>query len=253
MNPFPPLLALIVLLGAVSCDKAVRQAIDSDPKIVFDAIERNPEQFVETVNRSVQNAQRKQYENQAAEARKAQEEELKNPRKPELEDARRLVGDGSEKIVLIEYTDFQCPACRMAHESLTQFKEKHKGNYQLFVKNMPLDFHPMALPAAAHFEALRLQDRAKAKQFYDFVFTNQKTLADEAFLKKVAQKTGADMARLERDLKSETVKSVLTKDREEFEKFGFTGTPVLILNGVTVSGAQRLAELERILALTQSK
>ncbi len=85
--------------------------------------------------------------------------------------------------------------------------------------------HEMAEPAAHYFEAISMQDKAKAHKFYTLMFENQRKL-DESFLKSSAQKVGANMAKLEKDIRSETIRKMLQEDMEEFEKFGFNGTPL---------------------------
>ena len=111
---------------------------------------------------------------------------------------------------------------------------------------MPLDFPQMAMPAAQYFEAIRLQNREKAARFFDYVFENQRDMQDEGFLKDAAGKVGADLKRLAMDVKSSQVAKIIEADRAEFEEFGFTGTPVMIVNSVTLSGAHPVEELERV-------
>ncbi len=241
------------LAGCATNDAQIREAIKKDPKIVFDLIEENPEQFIEVVNRAAQKAQQAQYQKQISEMKKNQEEDLKNPKQAKLSDDRRMSGDQSGKIVLVEYADFQCPACRMAYDSLKKFKEKHKNEVQFYFKNMPLDFHKMAMPAAQYFEAIRLQDPKKAEKFYNIVFENQKELMTDGFLKKMAKQVGADVAKVEKDSKSEKVRKIIEEDMKEFENFRFTGTPVVILNGVALNGAPRVDDLERITEMTLKK
>lgn len=250
--------AVLMTLGCVSNSSPgsggdeVRRAIEKDPSIVFDAIEKNPEQFMAVVNQAAQKAQRKHYEAQAAKMREEQEKDIQNPKKPQITDDRRLIGKAADPISIVEYADFQCPACGMAYQSLQKFKEKYKGRYQFVFKNMPLDFHKMAYPSATYFEAIRLQDKAKALRFYDLAFQNQRDL-DETFLKRTAKQVGADMGRLEKDVKSAKVRDIIAADMAEFEKFGFTGTPVLIVNGVAMQGAQPLEEIERVIASTKKE
>lgn len=183
----------------------------------------------------------------AAEAKKEQIPSMKSPK---LQAERRLLGNGSEKIILVEYTDFQCPACRMGHDNLSEFKEKYKGQIQFYIKNMPLDFHPHAYPAALYFEAIRMQDKAKALQFAEYIFMNQKSLNGDAFLKTGAKKVGADMKRLAKDIQSDEVKKIIVADINEFNEFEFTGTPSMILNGVPMVGVQRLSTLEKVIQTT---
>lgn len=239
----------LIFVSACVSNESVREAVKKDPKIVFDAIEEHPEEFMEVVNRAAKLAQQKNYERQVSEARHAEDRDLREPKKPELNSARRLTGDDGDKIVIVEYADFQCPACRMAYESIRKLKEKYK--VQFYFKNMPLDFHKMAYPAAQYFEAIRLQDRAKASRFYEYVFENQRQLQDDGFLNTAAKRVGADMKRLETDLKSDKVKKLIADDMNEFQKFGFTGTPVIIVNGVAMNGAQPVEELVRMVEKTK--
>jgi protein-disulfide isomerase len=243
---------VLALLGCVSSETQVREAIRKNPKIVFDVIEEHPEQFIEVVNRAAQAAQQKQYEKQAGDLKRQQEEDLKNPKTPMLDAHRRLLGADSGKIVLVEYADFECPACGMAYEGLKKFKAKHKDQIQFYYKNMPLSFHKMAYPAASYFEAVFLQDKEKAAKFYEYVFENQRSLSEE-FLKKAVKGVGANLAKVDKDLESSKVKAVIAEDMEEFRKFGFTGTPVVLINGVALNGAQSFEELERVWSMVGGK
>ncbi len=215
--------ALTSLIGCVSPDNQLKETLRKNPKIIFDVIEENPDQFIEVVNRAAQKSQQKQYEKQIAEMKSEQDKDLKAPKQPKLSSDKRLVGDDSGNIIIVEYADFQCPACKMAY------------------------------PSAQYFEAIRLQDKTKAMKFYDYVFENQKHLADEGFLKKAAVDVGANLKRIEVDIKSDQVKKIIQDDMNEFQSFGFTGTAVLILNGVALNGAQKLDELERVTQLTLKK
>ncbi|MBX2988004.1 MAG: thioredoxin domain-containing protein [Bdellovibrionaceae bacterium] len=239
--------------GCVSSENQIREAIKKNPDIVFEAIEENPVRFIESVNRAAQKAQQAQYEQHASEMKKGQERDLKNPKQPKLSEERRLIGDDKAPIVLVEYVDFQCPACKMASESLKEFKQKHKNDIQVYYKNMPLDFHPMAFPAALYFEAIRRQDKVKALKFYEHVFAHQRQLKDEAFLKKAAAQVGAHPGKLAADVKSAAVKKTVAEDMAEFQAFGFNGTPTMILNGIALSGVQPVEKLEEIVELTRKK
>src|SRR5687768_10736501 len=100
-----------LLTGCAMGESQIKEAIRKNPKIVFDAIEENPEQFIDVVNRAAQKAQEAQYQKRVATMQAEQENDLKNPKKPGLSKDRRLAGTDSGKIVIVEYADFQCPAC----------------------------------------------------------------------------------------------------------------------------------------------
>lgn len=246
-------LGCLSFLGCAPNKTQIQDVIKKNPKIVFDVIEENPEEFIEVVNKAAQEAQKKRYEKQIADMKKEQEEELKNPKKPELSKDKRLMGSDSGNLVVVEYADFECPACGMAYEPLKEFKEKHKGQIQFYYKNMPLSFHPMAQPAALYFEAVRKQGNDKALKFYNYVFSHQREIKEKDFFKKAVKAAGANLSKVEKDRKSEAVEKAIKADMAEFEKFGFTGTPVVLINGVSLHGAQRLEELERVAELTLKK
>jgi len=251
MKKFIITASVLLLAGCMSSESQVREAIKKNPDLVFDAIEQNPDRFIEVVNKAARAAQEGQYRKQVADLKQKQEEDVKSPKQPQLDESRRLAGDKKAPIVLVEYADFQCPACHMAYEGLKEFKEKHPGQVQFYFKNMPLDFHKFAYPAATYFEAVSLQGSAKGAKFYDYVFQNQDQLSDSDFLDKAAQFAGANLDKVKSDLKSDKVKKIIDGDMAEFQKFGFTGTPTVILNGVAMNGAQKIDELERVLKLTQ--
>lgn len=241
---------LFVFTACATKESQIADYLKKNPKAVFDVIEENPEQFIEVVNRAARKAQEGMQQKQLSEMRQQQEDQMKNPLKPDLEKGRQLLGDQNSKITIVEYADFQCPACRAAFGSLKQIKEKYKGQVQFYYKNMPLSFHKQAEPAARHYEAVFLQDRAKALKYYEYIFENQNRMGDEAFLKEGAKKLGVDMKRLAADLNSEKVTARIEKDMAEFEKFGFTGTPVILVNGVALHGAQPFEEIDRVISET---
>jgi len=245
------LAAMVFILGACSTsEKQVSEIIKKNPQIVFDVIEQNPEQFVDVVNKAARKAQEDRQKKQLAEMKKQEDDQSKNPLKPLLPENRLLSGSKDGSIVIVEYADFQCPACRMAYDNLKPVKEKYKDKIKFYYKNMPLDFHKMAYPSALYFEAIAKQDMAKAKKYYDYLFEHQEQLHNENFLKESAKKLGVDMKRLAADVKSEDVKKVVENDMKEFENFGFTGTPVIVVNGIALYGAQPTEEIERVIGLT---
>ena len=249
MKKYMMIAGALMLAACTPGQKQVAEMLTKNPKMVFDAIEENPEQFIEVVNRAARKAQEQQQQKQQAEAKKQQEDQLKNPLRPELSEERLLAGSKDGEITIVEYADFQCPACRMAYDNLKPIKDKYKDRIKFYYKNMPLDFHKMAMPSALYYEAVAKQDRLKAKKYYDILFQNQDQLG-ENFLRETAQKVGADMKRLTADLKSEDLKKTIAADMAEFEKLGFTGTPAFIINGVAMSGAQPAGEFEKVIQLT---
>lgn len=253
MNQLSGILKLsIVGLLLASCApsaKQIKEAVEKDPSIVFTAIEKAPDQFIEVVMKAQQSAQKVAGERAQQEEQKQREEEYKNPLKPEIEEGRVIFGNKSAPITIVEYSDFQCPYCSRGYQTMKQIKKEYGDKVRLVFKHLPLDFHPLAVPAARYFEAIAQQDHAKAEKFHDLVFENQGEMQGkgEALFKELAKKTGADMKKVEAALKSEKITQRINADTAEAQKFNFSGTPGYLVNGISLKGAYPFAAFKEII------
>ncbi len=242
----------LLALSLVNCApsaKQLKEAVEKDPTIVFAAIEKDPEQFIEVVNKAAQNAQRKAQEKAVADESKKRDDEFANPLKPSIDEKRVIFGPKDAKITIIEYSDFQCPYCTKGHATIEEVMKAYPKDVRVIYKHLPLDFHPMAMPAARYFEAIAIQDHAKAEKFYNEVFMHQGELGSkkEGLLKDISKKLGVDMKKLEKDLDSEVVTKNIEADMEEARKFNFSGTPGFLINGVSLRGAYPFPEFKAII------
>jgi protein-disulfide isomerase len=116
-------------------------------------------------------------------------------------------------------------------------------------KHLPLEFHPLALPAAKYYEAVAKQDPEKAQKFHDAIFNSQGEFKakKEAFLKETAKKLGLDLKKLEKDIADPTIDARIKADTEEAKKFDISGTPGFIINGVSLRGAYPFPEFKQII------
>jgi protein-disulfide isomerase len=62
--------------------------------------------------------------------------------------ATRQIGDPKAKVVIVEYSDFQCPTCANVDPTVRKFLDLYKGKIRLIYKYFPLKMHPNAMPAA---------------------------------------------------------------------------------------------------------
>jgi protein-disulfide isomerase len=241
--------ALSLLVACAPSAKQIKEAVEKDPSIVFVAIEKDPGKFMEVVQKASQLAQQKQQESAGANEAKAREEEFKNPLKPAVDDARPMFGNKSAKVTIVEYTDFECPYCSRGAQTIKQVLVQYPKDVRVLIKHLPLDFHPKALPAAKYFEALRMQSNDLALKFHDEMFTNQETMKSkgEDFMKATAKKLGANMQQLSKNLSDSKLQQIIDADVEEAKKFGISGTPGFIINGVSLRGAYPVEEFKKII------
>jgi protein-disulfide isomerase len=253
LRNFALLLAgFITAVLAFSCTPSpsqLKKAVEENPDIVFAAIEKDPQKFIEVVNKAAREAQMKGREKEMQDERDRMEAEFKEPKKPEIGSERVIFGAKDAPVTIVEYSDFECPYCARGYETMKKVLKEYEGKVRVIYKHLPLEMHAMAEPAARYFEAIAKQSPSKAESFHDSLFENQQGLRSEkgAFLQKMAKKAGADMGKLKADLESSSVNDILKSDMDEARKFDFSGTPGFLVNGVSLKGAYPFEEFKRII------
>ena len=234
------ILLVAALAMAVACTSKddLKKMMKENPEIITEAIEANPEKFIDALNNAVKAAQEGQGKKREVDEKKALEDSFNNPVLAEIRPDESFRGEKDAPITLIEYSDFECPFCSRGYNTVMELMEKYKGKIRFAYKHLPLSFHPQAMPAAQYYEAIRLQSPEKAWQFHDAIYKNQRALQNgEKFLKEEAKKLKVDMAKLAKDVTSEAVQKRIAADVAEAGKYGFQGTPGFLLNGIPVKGA----------------
>ena len=143
-------------------------------------------------------------------------------------------GNPKSSIVVEEFSDFQCPACRGAHIQVTKpLLEKYGRNIRYEFNHFPLrQIHPFAQSAAEASECAA--DQGKFWEFVDDSFENQSQLSESDLIAR-AQKVGvADTELFSRCLKSGIKKDVVDADYDEGVQRGVRGTPTFFVSGVRV-------------------
>lgn len=231
---------------ATSCAKMIEDTIKKNPELVFKAIEAKPKEFFEVIQKAQVEAQKADRANREDRQAKQMETEFKNPKKPLIDPSRAIFGAKSAPITIVEYSDFQCPYCSRAAETVSAIFKKYGDKVRLVYKHLP--FKPNAEPAARYYEAIAMQSADKAKKFHDILYQNQKKIyGGEPYLKEVAKKVGADLNKIASTKDSAEITKRINSDRAEAEKFEISGTPGFIVNGVTVRGAYPIEHFVKII------
>ncbi len=135
---------------------------------------------------------------------------------------------------VVEFSDFECPYCSRAANTLKQL-EKTYGRYVRFVfKHYPLSFHKNAHLASQASIAARAQ--GKFWEYHDKLFANQRNLL-RTDLDRYAQEIGLDMDRFRKDLDSGRYKEEVDADMSLAGRFGVGGTPSFYVNNEASQGA----------------
>ena len=224
-----------------SSQTLLAQATKVSPQLekqVLEVLRKHPEVLLEVLQKYTIEQEKKQQQ--------AQLEALKQVRK----NTKALIGDSpvmgasDRQIVMLVFSDFQCPFCATANKSLKEFMAKHKDKVTLVYKHFPLtQIHPEALPAAR--AAWAANKQGKFWEYHDTLFANQAKLG-EAFYTETATSLKLDLKKFDADRK--LADNFIVEDFKLGRKVGVDGTPTFIMNGEVVTGAASLADLEKALA-----
>jgi protein-disulfide isomerase len=243
---FPALLAAGVAGACSPSPEQLRDALVEHPEIVLAAIEAHPEAFISTLQKA---AAKTTAAAQSPEAAKVRLDEAFAHRQTPVITRRAVLGNPAAPVTIVEYSDFQCPYCREERDILVQLMREYGDTLRLVVKHTPLQMHPVAMPAALMYEAVARQDPMAAYRFYDELFAHQPTLdsVGEPYLAIAAHAAGVDSAQARADARRPEIRAVIEADLDEGRRFGFTGTPGFLINGVALMGAHPIGDFEAII------
>jgi protein-disulfide isomerase len=144
-------------------------------------------------------------------------------------------GPPEAPLVLVEYGDYQCPYCGAAYPIVKRVQKRIGSRLRFVFRNFPLtNIHAHAQGAAETAEAAAAQ--GEFWKMHDFLFENQHSLGDPAFLGQSARALKLDEARLEREVAAHLYLSRIDEDYRSGIRSGVNGTPTFFVNGVRYDG-----------------
>lgn len=137
-------------------------------------------------------------------------------------------GNPDAKTYLVEFSDYQCPACLAAKPTVDDIVNQYKDQLLFVYRNFPLDQHPFGQKAAQTAEAAGAQ--GKYWEMYDLLFANQEKFSDELF-GQLAQSLQLDPEKFSKDFIDSRIKNIILDDISAGSRFGVNATPTFFLNG----------------------
>jgi protein-disulfide isomerase len=142
------------------------------------------------------------------------------------------------KVTLVEFGDFQCPACGAEYPIVTQLLQTYNGKINFVFRNFPLPQHQNAQQAAEAAEAAGAQ--GKFFDMYNMLYTNQNTWADTTnamdYFTQYAKALHLNMDQFTSDVKSNKYQKKIQQDINDGYAVGVNATPTFFLNGVAIEG-----------------
>ncbi|MCT2582098.1 DsbA family protein [Actinophytocola gossypii] len=159
-------------------------------------------------------------------------------------DSNTLTEAEGDAVTIVEFLDYQCPACAAYYTNVTkQLEEDYADRVTFVTRNFPLSMHPLAQPAARAAEAAAAQGRYREMyhQLYDnyqqwaVTEDGQRVSDDEqratTLFDSYATEIGLDLDRFHTDLASAEIQRRIDADVAAGERVGVSSTPTIYVNG----------------------
>ena len=166
------------------------------------------------------------------------------------------LGKTDAPVVMIAYSDFQCPYCgKFARSTEKELIAKYVEAGVLRIEWRDFPYLGKESVKAAH-AARAAAEQGKFWDFHDAMYASQfppnnGQITDD-YLTGVAKKTGLDVGRFTKDMDSALAAKLVQHDFDEGMSAGITGTPSFLVNGVPIIGAMPLADFERTIEQAKS-
>jgi protein-disulfide isomerase len=139
------------------------------------------------------------------------------------------------EVTIVEFLDFQCPACAVASGVVTDIKDEFGDRVEIIIRHYPLtDIHPNALSSALAFEAAAAQGATVG--MYEALFASQEewgrsSTSQAALFRGFADELGLDMAEYDRTIAAPETLARVARDRDDAVGLGLQGTPSFFIDG----------------------
>ena len=155
------------------------------------------------------------------------------------------------KVVLVEYSDFQCPYCGKHDPTMQQIVKDYGDQVAWVYRHFPLSFHPNAVPVALASECA--SEQGKFWEFADAMYAGQtENLSSDAatataYVNKTASDLNLDTKKFADCVSTAKYQSVVDAGSASGRTAGVSGTPATYVNGTLVSGAVPYASMKKMI------
>lgn len=159
-------------------------------------------------------------------------------------------GNLKAKVTVIEYADFQCPACAIYNPIVNQILVEYSDKILYVYRMFPLtNIHPNAhISAQAAYAAYK---QGKFFEIKDLLFENQtewdKSSDPTGIFNDYAKELKLDLAKFQKDLKSQEAKNYVNDSENKALSEGMNSTPTFIVNGVKIQNPQGYDEFKKLI------
>lgn len=170
----------------------------------------------------------------------------------EVNEADHTKGNPNAEIVIVEYSDLQCPACTQYHELVKEVISEYEDEILFVYRHFPLkSIHPNAVYAARATEAAAKQN--KFWEMLDILFANQREWATqnraiaEDYFVEAAGALNLNVNQFQSDYTSDDVAQIVEDQFQSARKANLSYTPTFFLNGELIENPRNLEEFKQLI------
>lgn len=168
----------------------------------------------------------------------------------------RVKGRADAPVTVIEYADFQCPACASWHPLVGQLLQEFPDDVRFVYRYFPLtSIHANALPTAQAAEAANRQ--GKFWEMYDVLYQKQKEWENSTdiqnLLKNYASQIGLNIDQFTKDLEDKSINDKIKADLQSGNRARVDHTPTFVLNGKVIDNPQSYDEFQNLIRTAAGK
>lgn len=165
------------------------------------------------------------------------------------------VSSPSATVTLVEFGDYQCPACGVYHPLVKKLVEEFSDKLTFYFRNFPLSQHKNALISA--YAAESAGNQGKFWEMYDLIYQNQTVWSDSGSSKDIfieyAKDLKLNLELFKKDLDSDQTKQKVSRDSQDGLALGVNSTPTFFLNGEKLDNPRSYDEFKSLLITAVSK
>ena len=160
-------------------------------------------------------------------------------------------GKEGASVVVVVYSDFQCPFCAKEAKVLrTSFRHEYGERARLYFRDFPLSIHPWAKDAAVAARCIFNQEPELFWDYHDWIFDNQKSITPENLQTKTGeflQGKAVDSVAFSQCYKNKETLAKVEESIAEGQALGVTSTPSVFVNGRRLNGSPEWEQLKSII------
>lgn len=159
--------------------------------------------------------------------------------------AGQRIGPADAAVTIVEFSDFQCPACRNAAGNLREVRERYAGQVALLYRHAPIPSHAFATDAAR--ASICAAEQGRFEAYHDALFARQDSIGRVPWSDFARSARVPDAAAFSACMEKKGPVPALEADERAAHQLGVRATPTLLINDRLITGSPEKEELTRLI------